>query len=122
MEITFTPEICSGDTAEYSGQIVMKMPTYIERLEIYESQGLDLSGGKEGIESEAKKKGLSMLKHAASQLPKYVMSVDIIRKSDGFKFDSLELLSYDSDLGPVMQECALKLVGRFNVGNPSIPR
>lgn len=118
MEVTFTPAICNGEEADFSGQITMKMPTYDERLEIYEALGLDFDGQ---VNEQAKSKGITLMRIVAKKLPQYIIKVDIKRKADGFHFDSLEKLQYDSDMVSVLQECSFKLIGKFNIANPSIP-
>jgi len=122
MQVSFVPDICKGKGAEYDGSITMRMPTYDERMGIYEEAGigqdLEEQEEKEGVKKEIKKKGLQLMRLAARKVPDFLVDVKITRKSDGFVFDSWDKLQYDSDMGEVIQQCATRLISKFKVGSP----
>lgn len=122
MKLTFRPEICNQ--GEYEGTLTIQMLTFDERtelvdeLDVGESDIPNESDSKE-VEKAKTKKGISMLRVAAKKLKEKFVSSTITRKADGFVFDSWEKLQYDSDMAAVIREAALKLVGKFQVTDPS---
>lgn len=112
MNHTFTPDICKpldNDAEEYTGTVTIRMPTYDEKMGFYEAAGEQLSG-------DAKKAAVPLLRIVAKSAESHVVSVDVVRVSDGHKF-TFEEMKYDSDMHSVITEIATKLIGRFQVGN-----
>ena len=116
MQKTITPSICkpkknedgTETAAAYAGQVVMKMPTYDERMAIYEDSG---------VEDSANLKSLRLVRLLAKKLPDYLVSVDIKRLEDGYEFKDWASLQYDSDMGSVISDCCLALIGKIKAGN-----
>lgn len=109
----------------YEGHIMLRMPTYAQRLDIYSSGDFVEEVAKDSApdkpESEARmaRKSRKLMQHVAEILGKFVAEVHIVRKKDGFTFLSFEQLNYDSDMIPVLTEAAAKILGKYEVGSPS---
>jgi hypothetical protein len=132
---TFTPSICkpSGETpAAYSGSITIRIPDYVERLELTERAGVDMAemlekainkskgaDDPETADTSGKSKGrqaYEQLKFMARIVPEFVLAVDITRVEDGFKFESWDDLAHDSDASICIMEIGPKILGKYNVG------
>lgn len=127
MKVKFTPELCSG--SEYSGHVILRMPTYAERLAMYSEEIMDETAGEPGKEPEtdAEKKaaarrmanrGRAMMQAIGAKLGDYIAEVNIVRKKDNFVMNTFDHLNYDSDMIPVLTECTQRLIGKYEVGSP----
>lgn len=127
MKVKFTPELCSG--GEYSGHIILRMPTYAERLSMYSEEIIDETEGEPGKEPEtpeekrqarrrAATRGKAMMQAVGEKLGSYILEVNIVRAKDGFVFSTFDHLNYDSDMIPVLTECTQRLIGKYEVGTP----
>lgn len=127
MKVKFTPELCSGQ--EYSGHVILRMPTYAERLAMYSEEIMDETESEPGKEpeTEAEKKaatrrianrGRAMMQAVGAKLGDYIAEVNIVRKKDNFVMNTFDHLNYDSDMIPVLTECTQRLIGKYEVGSP----
>lgn len=121
MKVTFTPGICLGVEAAYAGSVTLRVPSYDDRMSLYEGAGLD-AGDDEAPESRIRKSSIPMMRHVAKLAPQFVEKIEITRKKDGFVFGTFEQLSYDTDGNKVITEIVTKLIGRHEIGgNDSSP-
>jgi hypothetical protein len=126
MKVTFVPSVCKpqedGSPQLYEGTVTMRMPTYDERLALYEEADIDVDddddNDDEKTKREKKKKRLRMMRAIARLAKDFVVAVELKRLSDGFVLSSWEHLSYESDASSVIQEVAGRLIGKFSVGVP----
>jgi len=127
MKVKFTPELCSG--GEYSGHVILRMPSYSERLSFFDDDIIDETIGEPGKEPEtdAEKalvrkrtanRGRKLMQNIGARLGDFIAEVNIVRKKDGFVFQTFDQLNYDSDMVAVMTECANRLIGKNEVGTP----
>lgn len=127
MKVKFTPTLCEG--GEYSGHIILKMPTYSERLSFYANDTTDETTGEPGKEPEtdaekalakkrASKKGMAMMQEVGNRLGDFIAEVNIVRKKDAFTFNAFDQLNYDSEMIGVLTECAQRVIGKYEVGSP----
>lgn len=127
MKVKFTPEICKS--GEYEGHVILKMPSYSDRLSFYNEEYLDETTGEPGKEAEteaekslAKKrmiqKSKAVMQAVGNRLGEFIAEVNIVRKKDGFVMSTFEHLNYDSDMISVMTECAQRVLGKYEVGSP----
>jgi hypothetical protein len=119
MQMTYTPELCSGEGAEYEGSLTLRMPSYDERMGLYEEADFDMDGS--GDATAQKKQTMRLMRLIARKLPDYLVKLSVKRKADGFEFQSFEELSHDTDMAPLITEACTKLVGKYQVGNGSRP-
>lgn len=112
MQKTITPKICQGEGAEYCGTVTMRLPTYDQRMGLYEAAG---------IEDAENLKNISLVRALAKHLPDYLITVDIKRLDDGYHFNSWDGLQYDSDMASVISECCLALITKVRAGNSPAP-
>lgn len=118
MKLTYTPAICHD--GQYEGTITLQMLTYDERNDFQDR--IDISPEeikKETSEKQKEKQGRKIIRLAAKLLPSKLLESNLKRVSDGFVFDTWDKIQYDSELAAVVTEAALKLVGKFRVGDPS---
>jgi hypothetical protein len=127
MKQKFKPEsLPSG----YTGHVVIRMPTYGERLSFFSEDLIDETDGTPGEEPQtdaekasqkrrmAKRSSL-LMQTVASRMADFIVEVDIVREKDNFKFQTFEHLNYDSDMVPVLTEIAGRIIGKYEVGSPS---
>jgi hypothetical protein len=106
---------------EYEGTITLSIPTYEERLELsdYGSMNLEKGDDREAIRIKAEKavKDVGYARRLASRVDRFVIAVNIRRKSDGYVLDCLEDLRRDGDMIMTVTEIGAKLCSKLNVGN-----
>lgn len=121
MDIRFVPSICkppenSDNPAKYEGFVLLRAPSYEERLELYERYGGDAEDA--GLTpKEQASENRKRLKLIASVLPDYVKEISIKRLDDGFVFSKFDELRFDSEMVSVITELCHRLVGKNRVGN-----
>ena len=104
-------ESCKGDNAKFSGFVEMRPPFVEERWSYLEECELD----NEENEKEENKKELvkviisKMVKH----LDKHVLSVGLVHKESGYKYESLDELKSDPEAVGVIIEMASMLLKGF---------
>jgi hypothetical protein len=127
MKVKFTPELCSGK--DYSGHVILRMPTYAERLSFYSDDIVDETMGEPGAEPEtdeakalARKRlahrGRKLMQSVGERLGEFIAEVAIKRVSDGYEFKAFDQMNYDSEMVGVLTECSQRLIGKHEVGHP----
>lgn len=127
MKVKFTPELCNGE--DYSGHVILRMPSYSERLSMYSGDVIDDStgeAGKEAVTEEEKeaarkrtaKRGMIIMQLVGEKLGSFIAEVNIVRKKDNFNLNTFDHLNYDSDMIGVLTECAQRVIGKYEVGVP----
>lgn len=135
MQVTFTPEVCKPKTVMgfdgqyvvneslYDGTVTFRPLNFEERIDVIERLDEEFGEDDESkTEAEKKKENMKRMRRLASIAKERIVSIDMVRKEDGFKITDWDHLSYDSDLNGVINEISLKLVGKFKVGDPLLPR
>lgn len=113
-QATKDPESGTEIPARYSGSVTFAVPDYDERMSLLIA--IEEAGGSMSRDS-SKADRYRYYQAIAKQLPKFVTKVDMTRIEDGFKFESLDQLQHDTDLGGgVITFLAMKLVESFAVG------
>lgn len=127
MKVKFQPTLCDGKA--YEGHIILRMPTYAERLSFFDEDMIDETSGEPGKEPEtdaekalankrASMRGRKLMQAIAARLDGFVVEVAIKRLADGFEFKTFDQLNYDSDMIGVLTECGQRLIGKHSVGVP----
>ena len=123
-QVTFTPSVCEPQVVkedgkpdwtkepEYEGTITVRMPSYDERLELYDAGGL----GTEAAESRDTKQAIALMRHVVRSAAPFVVAINVKRKADGYVFSWDDML-HDSDMGKAVTEVANRLIGKHAVGN-----
>ncbi len=140
--ITLVPNICKPSTvkedgkpdfekpADYSGEIVLRAPTYAERQDFYDLEEaiekFDVDklrqATKEELEAETAKMSklhyFTMKRKVIKAIPGFIVSVNIVRVEDSYAM-TYDDLNHDSECGSVIEEIATKIIGKFRVGKNS---
>lgn len=114
--VTWTPEVCTK--GEYEGTVTLRMPTYDERLELYEDVP-DLE--KDADEKAKHRRNVQLMRAIARKAGQFVEQVAIKRVADSFVFAAYDDVQMDTDLGEVVTEIVTRLAGKYAVGNPQQP-
>lgn len=126
MQVKFTPQVCLGETPLYTGTVTLRVPTVFERQAMRDECGLlslDLDVTEEEKLKIYQEKTRLLYKVAMREVEKHFVAVDLVRKEDGYRFDTWEKIIYDSDLGEVLvTEMATRLVSKYEVGKDSTSR
>ncbi len=121
MQVSYTPGPCKGDEAEFEGAVVLKAPTYEQRLEIAADPDL-----MEFLKDEEKAKGkkrdvkpqqLRTLIVMAKWSYQFYEKVDLKHRSTKVHFNDLDALKCDPRCAPIIQDVATKLASGFELGN-----
>lgn len=121
MKITFVPKICKDDgekLAPYSGSIEIEVPKAPERHRYIRESGLaavmEKLDGKPGSEKVAIDLvgQFDMVTNLMGHVEKHVTKVDLVRKEDGLKVDSVDaLMSIASCESVIMEICGMFIRG-----------
>jgi len=117
---TYRPTPCEGDDAKFDGEVVLRLPTYDERMDLLMDNPDFFDDVEDSKEDSGKKVVVSNLKKslAVSRWSyKFYKKVDIKRKSDGFHFKSLEDLQSSTDCTAIIADVANRLSRGFDLGN-----
>lgn len=134
-QITFTPSLCKPDkdkegketAARYSGTITLRAPTFDERLDLPDLEGLiedskmkDEDRTADGRMAANKKRIAFIRVFVRDHLDKFFVS-STIKRADGVAFDSLTKMKYDSDFFSVFIEAVTEVAKPYHLGNGSTP-
>lgn len=149
-KVKYVPSLCQdvtapadGDNPEaivaapFSGHVMLRVPSYDERCEMRETiQNCDKSlliiaarvakgeltkdqAASEIMES-GQSSGLSVTRAIVRLVPKFVVSVDIERRRDGYKYKNINEMLYDDGCHKLIEEIAGSLFLKVEIG-PSGP-
>lgn len=121
MNIGFVPSVCKGDNATFKGSIIIRVPTFFEKMEYQEKADLNFAAfeklSQEGLTQSEKldiMKSISpSIRKLAEMSVKHYVKIDLERVSDGKKFSSFEDMSYEPDCGEIIMEVANGLLTQF---------
>tara|TARA_R110000868_G_scaffold132464_1_gene343568 strand:- start:7 stop:357 length:351 start_codon:yes stop_codon:yes gene_type:complete len=112
--IKIIPEICKGEAAKWSGFVVLKMPSFDERYELFEN--LNIKVGEDGQAEVSKNDGIKTMRDMVKMSKKLYVELEL-KHVDGEEIKSFDDMQYCEDLHPVMIEVASKMMHGFKVGN-----
>ena len=119
MHITYTPAPCKVEDSKFKGEVVLKVPAYEERLEMLADHPEILESAEESSSKKNKKvsgKDLKVMLAMIKWSYKFYHKVDITRKRDGARIESLDGLRYDKDCQDIIQDIATRLSQGFDLG------
>ena len=118
---TYTPTPCEGDEALFKGEVVLRLPSYDERMDLL-IDNPDFFADEDT--PKPKKKSAKMqiedLKKSRAVCKwsyQFYKKVDIKRKSDGYHFKSLVDLKASTDCVSIIADIANRLSIGFDLGN-----
>lgn len=116
MHFNFVPSLVNDGA--FDGSVTLRIPSYEEKSALldlldFDSMEFDEDSKKKKKVSGAAVKG--MLKIGAKSKD-FVVSVNLTRKEDGFKFTEWEHLNHDSDGHTIISEIASKLLSKMQLG------
>ena len=97
--------------ALFSGYVRVAIPKHSERMNYLKSLSLSIKDG-ELTKSEAIDQAEMMIEFAKSK----IVEVRLSRIEDGFVFDKVEMLEYDSDGPSILTQVASKLANGVKLG------
>lgn len=113
MNISFIPEACVGEKAQFEGALVIRLPSAEERCDYMAEANINFAEVREGINNSALKPMGMLIRKSYD----HIVKVDLKKKSDGKKVNSIEDLKYDPDCFGILTEIAGKLMsGGFVLG------
>lgn len=134
INVSYTPKACTDyvETVEidgkeierevkatFSGSVVLRKPSFEERLELSANPDVvDMINNSDNqkekkITPQQMKTIISMVKWSY----KFFEKVDLKRLKDGVHFQNLDELRLDPTGGPILQDIAMKLSYGFEMGN-----
>lgn len=113
----YTPKLCQGEGALFDGHVLLKVPSYEDRLEML-AEYPDLINEENEAESDKKisKAGMKTMLTMIRWSYQFYLEVKITRLSDKQKFKSLDDLRYSSDCQGIIQDVATNLSKGFVLG------
>lgn len=109
MNISYVPEICKGENPQYTGSIVLRLPSSDERIDYLADSGFNLSDPRS-------KENLKATSYLMKKVYDHIVKVDMKRTSDGKKLATLEDLRFEEGLFPTLITMANEIMSGFTVG------
>lgn len=111
--VVYKPEPCKGEGALFSGQVVVSVPSYEERMELMlEADMLDNEDVKNIGKNEAARMMLKMVK---ASYPFYER-VDVTHKESKQHYKSVDDLRYSPNAGAILNDVATYLLKADGLG------
>ncbi len=117
---TYRPKPCEGKKALFEGEVVLRLPSYDERMDLLIDNPDFFDDDEKPKSKKDKKVNLETLKKSRAVCEwsyKFYKKVDIKRKSDGYHFKSLSDLQISSDCTSIIADVANRLSVGFELGN-----
>ncbi len=118
MQTKFVPNLITSNPNDYEGHVMLRHPTFDDRMSFFEDLGVDMDAmmdteNKTDLQDSLKKNGIKFIRIMSRKLKDFITEVKILRKEDGFTFDSYEALQSDSGMHGIIMELSFKLMGEF---------
>lgn len=102
----------------FSGVVKVKIPKHQERIRFLKTLNLSVNSDGEVVKRDNFDMGDKIIEFAL----KHIESVDLTRAEDQAKFDSVELLEYDSDGAEVLAEIGSQLMSGIKLAKTSLKK
>lgn len=113
--VKYIPEACKGEKPEFSGEVVVRPPSFDEKYEYLETSGLDLDdSGNVHMPSGMGK--IKLMRNLVKLSQKNYVSVSLKNNATGEEYKSFEDLSSDPDCHNIMVEVASQMLNGFKLG------
>lgn len=110
MKKPYKPSQCKGDKSLFTGNVVLRMPAYEERMELLcDAELLDLADEEGQTKGDKKKQLKSMLQLVKASYAFYE-KVEIKRRSDSKEYKKLDDLRFNSECAEILQDVAMYLI------------
>jgi len=113
--VTFVPSLCKGENPKMSGEVVLRLPTFNERMRYMKESGFKLSEKGE-VEMGAANEKLDFLAKLVEISAGHYVSVSL-KNSKGEEIKSYEDMQYDEECSTVLMEIGGLLLNGFKMGN-----
>lgn len=118
IQTKFIPSLVTSNPNDYEGHVMLRHPTFDDRMSFFEDLGVDMDAmmdteNQADLQASLKKNGIKFIRIMSRKLRDFITEVKILRKEDGFLFDSYEALQADSGMHGVIMELSFKLMGEF---------
>lgn len=114
LKAKFIPTLCKEDS-EFSGHIILRLPSFTERMNIIEESSLSLDDS--GEVSGDKNKMIKSITKIIELIKDNYLVVDVTHKPTGHKIDSYIKLASFPGCENILTEVAQKFMGGFKLGN-----
>lgn len=113
--VKYVPSLCKGEDKIFDGSVEIRLPTFDEKFEYFESLGADVdeSGSVDKLSNTSKIKKIRSLVGVSK--PHY-LAVDLKKLSSGEEFKSFDDLTTEPDAHPILIEVATHLLSGFDLG------
>lgn len=114
MEFKFVPSLVSS--GEFSGHIMLRMPSYEEKMELLNSMELEADSEGKPDQTALKKNLYRGMARVGIKSKEFISKIELLRQKDKTKFETWEQLNYDSDGHTIINEIAGRLISKMSVG------
>ncbi len=112
-QFSYKPQLQKDDKPVFSGEVVIQLPRYAERMMLLKSINFKASGdGKVDFAGDQ----IDSLVRMIGIAEKHVLSVNVTRVEDGYEFKSIEDLEYDKDGSELINEIANVVISGVKMG------
>lgn len=113
--VSFVPTICQGENPKMTGSVVLRVPTFNEKMRYMREPGFDISEKGE-IDMGPAMKRLEFIARFVELSEAHYVSVSL-KKSDGQEIKSYQEMQDDDECHPILMEIGGLLLGGFKMGN-----
>jgi hypothetical protein len=111
--VKYVPTICKGDTAEWTGFVVLRLPSFDEKYEYIESIQADLVDEEGGVNVSNKLKSIRAMVKVSE---KHYVEIALSHPEHG-EVKCWDDMQYNDDMHGVLVEVAGLVLNGFKVGN-----
>lgn len=113
--VTFVPSACRGESPTLTGELVLRVPTFSEKMRYMKDMGVDFSNKAE-LESLGVGRNLELISKLVDLSAAHYVSVSL-KKLNGEEIKSYEAMQDEEECHPVLSEIGGMLIGGFKLGN-----
>lgn len=113
MYVNYVPAACKGETPQFKGSVVLRVPSIIERYDYLSMANLDVSGSELDVSSVNK---FDYVKKLIAASEKHYQKVELIKLSDGTEYKTYQDLIHDPECDSIVIEIASNLPNGYKLG------
>lgn len=112
----YTPKPCQGEKALFEGHVVLKVPSYEQRLEMLAAHPEIIDESQNDDNGKLTAAGMTTMLSMIKWSYQFYSDVKISRLDDKQKFKSLSDLKHSADCQGIIQDIATNLSKGFSLG------
>jgi hypothetical protein len=119
-EMKYTPKMCEGEDAKYTGSLLLISPNSLQRAK-YLQMAKFKTNAEGSVDVADAGEAVMIMAKLINETRGHIKQIDLVRKADGEKVTDFDVLDHDPDAFPILQEVALFILKGFLPSKNSSP-